>query len=110
MIVAGVGLGTAIGLILAALASNKTDLVFFAGLGVITFFIGIAFILNGVFLTVPRNKSAAAEPEAKDPAALLGGAFGRTNELNAPPAPSGFGSVTEGTTRHLDEELRRSSS
>ena len=54
MILGGVGLVTAIGISVVSLAMNDQDVIFLAALGVVTFFIGLAFILNGVFLTVPR--------------------------------------------------------
>lgn len=85
-IIAAVGFGTAIGLILAALAMGEEGLVFLAGLGVITFFIGIAFLLNGTFLTVPRRKERKAAADVGEPP-LLTGAFARALTTLTPRPP-----------------------
>jgi hypothetical protein len=101
MIISGVGIGTAVGLSLAALAKGENDFFFLAGLGVVAFFLGVAFMLNGVFLTVPRDNALGGATDAEP--SPLGGAFGGAG-INAPAASEAFGSVTEGTTRQLDEQ------
>src|SRR5215204_3279021 len=53
MILSSIGLGTALGISLVSIVMKDDDVIFLAVLGVVTFFIGLAFILNGVFLTVP---------------------------------------------------------
>ena len=99
IILAGIGLGTAIGISLVSLAMNDQDVIFLAALGVVTFFIGLAFILNGIFLTVPRNEVRDRSSEAAGQAVLDGMSFA---ELTQP--ASGFASVTENTTKHLKEK------
>src|SRR5688572_24749991 len=47
-IVSSVGLGTAIGVSLASMAMKDGDVIFLAALGVVAFFIGLGFILNGL--------------------------------------------------------------
>ena len=80
-------------------------MIFLAALGVVLFFFGIGFILNGVFLTVPRkglpDKSSDADSQRE-----LDGTKIRTNDLVLPAAPSLFSSVTENTTQHLKEKER----
>jgi hypothetical protein len=101
-IIGSIGLGAAIAMTIVALLSKDNELFFLAALGVVTFFIGLGFVINGLFLTVPKkammdrsddalrqreldiNRSAAGEFPMPD-----------TNDLY--PIPS----VTEHTTRHL---------
>lgn len=100
MIVSSVGLGVSIGFTLAAIFADR-DLLFFAALGVVAFFIGFGFILNGYFLSqpkisgqLPNGKPHPAESFAEE-----------TSELKIPASGRPlFGSVTEGTTRHLKND------
>lgn len=96
MIVSSAGFGVTTGFTLAAIFAD-IDLLFFAALGVVTFFLGLGFILNGYFLTVP--KGPAEEDPGMDERANIGE---QTGALLMPKGGSQiFGSVTEGTTRHL---------
>lgn len=104
-IVSSIGLGVAIALSILSLyiEKDKAEMMFLAGLGLITFFLGIGFILNGVFLTVPKRslpeRDTAFEPEALpgQPQNVLNmPAKAETNDL--------FPSVTEHTTRHLKKD------
>lgn len=101
-IIAFIGLGAAIGITVAALASGDADLMVMAAMGVVTFFIGVAFILNGKFLTVPKmgmpNRTADAQVQRKLD-------LGNEPLRGLPDAPAGFVSVTENTTRHLGEKI-----
>jgi len=45
MIISMIGLGAAIGITLASMRMNDRDVIFLAGLGVVAFFIGLAFVL-----------------------------------------------------------------
>jgi|SRR5690606_10852054 len=94
-IVSFIGLGAAIGMAIVSIFHSKEDLVFLAGAGVVTFFIGVAFILNGLFLSVPKRAL---------PAAVSDEDAGFRPELKMPeatPASGIVGSVTEHTTRDL---------
>lgn len=104
MILSSVGLGVAIALSIVRAFENKEEFLFLAGLGLVTFFIGIGFILNGVFLTVPKHslpeRNPYSEPDALpvQPQSFLEmPAQAETNDL----FPS---SVTEHTTKHLRKE------
>jgi hypothetical protein len=104
MIMSSIGFGTALGITLVSLAMKDDDVIFLAAMGVVAFFIGIGFILNGVFLTVPRtglpDKSSDAASQRK-----LDSGRAQTNDLVLPEADSSlFSSVTEHTTRHLKEK------
>lgn len=99
-IISSIGLGTAIALSVVAAAMQKEEMVFLAGLGVITFFIGLGFILNGFFLTVPKKNLSDKSSNATRQREL----DANTNELVLPESHSVFSSVTENTTQHLKEK------
>jgi hypothetical protein len=107
-IISTIGIGATIAMLLMSFASQAGDREGFmmtSGLGVVTFFIGLGFLLNAFFFTRPRkdvdDHSADARTQnaldAKNvPAALRGQT---TSNLVQPP-----GSVTEHTTLHLKSE------
>jgi hypothetical protein len=105
MILSSVGLGVAIALSIVRAFENKEEFLFLAGLGLVAFFIGIGFILNGVFLTVPKHslpeRNPPYEPDSlpsQQPQGFLEmPARAETNDL----FPS---SVTEHTTKHLKNQ------
>lgn len=105
LLLSSIGAGVAIGLSIAALLAGERDMFFLAGLGVVAFFLGLGFILNGFFLTVPKRSlpkgSADTEP-ARD--SVL--PSGRRADVQLPQAPADilFPSVTEHTTQHLEEK------
>ena len=98
--IASVGLGTAIGITLVAMALKDEGILFLAGLGIITFFIGLGFIINGFFLTVPRKNLADKSSDATSQREL----DNNTNELILPESTNVFSSVTEHTTQHLKKK------
>lgn len=100
-ILSSIGFGAALALALLAVATRKEEFLFLAGMGSIAFFIGLGFIINGIFLTTPRATRAAPSPEPSHKDALAG----TTNDLrlSEPPATT-FTSVTEHTTHHLSEK------
>lgn len=105
MLLSSIGLGAAIGISLVSMVIKDQDVIFLAGLGLVTFFIGLGFILNGVFLTVPKkgllDKSSDADSQRELDAATP------PAELQMPAAQSLFSSVTEHTTTHLREKEPR---
>ncbi|HVE59831.1 MAG TPA: hypothetical protein VNB22_23665 [Pyrinomonadaceae bacterium] len=78
-----------------------------AGLGVVAFFIGLSFVINGILLSVPKkglsDKSSDAEHQRELDAheKVLNA---QTNELVLPESKQVFTSVTENTTQHLKEK------
>lgn len=102
-IISSAGAGTAIALTFVSMVQKDSEMLFLAGLGLIAFFIGLGFILNGIFLTLPKrnltNRIFEAESQSQ-----LDGAASNTNELHLPEPASLFSSVTENTTRHLKQE------
>lgn len=109
MILSLIGLGTSIGAVVLNffIANKDLEFLFLISLaGVVTFFIGLAFILNGLFLTVPRknfiDRSSDADRQREIDSAVP------TNDLVLPEASSLFApSVTDHTTKHLKEKQPR---
>jgi hypothetical protein len=101
-ILSAIGLGAAIGLTMVAIAAKKEEFLFLAGLGFINFFIGLGFIINGIFLTNPKSGPLPTPPSQPDTLT------GNTNDLRlAEPPAATFTSVTEHTTHHLQEKQPR---
>lgn len=105
-ILACVGMGSAIGISLVSMFMNDQDVIFLAALGVAAFFIGIAFILNGIFLSVPKNQRSGRSSSKIHGQIVLDGLASDTNDLHLPQPSELFTSVTENTTRHLEEKER----
>jgi hypothetical protein len=103
IVLSSIGAGTAIGISIASVLINEPELLVLAGFGIVAFFIGMGFILNGFFLTVPRktlsDNSSDAERQME-----LDNSVNDTNELSFPESKSIFSSVTDHTTKHLKEK------
>lgn len=103
MLLSSIGFGAAVGISIVSIFMKDQDVIFLAGLGLVTFFIGLGFILNGVFLTVPKKSLADKSSDAESQREL-------DTAANKPPdlalrQPSAvFSSVTENTTQHLKEK------
>ena len=105
LILSSIGAGVAIGLSAAALLAGERDMFFLAGLGVVAFFLGLGFILNGFLLTVPkRSLPGVIDAAGPDRQAALPGAVHTEVQLPQAPAEVLFPSVTEHTTQHLEEK------
>jgi len=61
-VLSAIGIGVAIALSLLAVISRKEDYLFLAALGGVTFFIGIAFVINGYLLTVAKGARMRSRP------------------------------------------------
>ncbi len=98
-----VGLGAAIGCALAGTFGDQ-DFFVLASLGVVTLFVGIAFLINGFYFSIPKQDSKSEIDESEFPDALKA-PHRDTNELLMPSsARHEFSSVTENTTRTLGEK------
>lgn len=105
-LLSGIGLGAAVGISIVSQFMRDPDIIILAGLGVVCFFLGLAFVLNGLFLTVPAADVSDHSAEG-DKQRALDGLAADTNELRLPPTPAAsFASVTEHTTKHLRKEAR----
>ncbi len=102
-IVASVGLGAAIGFMVASVLMNDAGVFFFVGLGVVAFFIGLSLILNGLLFTIPKKSLADKSSDAQSQREL-DVAEVHTNELTLSEPINLFSSVTENTTQHLKEK------
>ena len=102
-IIASIGAGVAIAFSIIAALLFKDDFVMLAGMGLVCYFIGLSFVINGLLFTVPKkilaDKSSDAQSQRELDVAEL-----PTNELALPEPSSLFSSVTENTTRHLTEK------
>jgi hypothetical protein len=95
MILTFIGVGVAIGMSLAAALSHENDMFFLAALGIVTAFLGLGFILNGLLLTVPKASAKADQNNS------VVGAIDQHFESVPERNPNLFTSITETTTRHL---------
>lgn len=104
-ILSSIGFGTSLALLLFSAVSKEEEMLFLAALGAITFFLGLGFVINGFFSTVPKNslsdKSSDAEIQLQ-----LDNNSADTNELILPESKNLFSTVTEHTTQHLEEKSK----
>ncbi|CAN5313888.1 hypothetical protein BH10ACI2_BH10ACI2_22680 [soil metagenome] len=107
MLVACIGLGVAIAITIASMFMRDSDIIVVAAMGLVTFFIGLGFLLNGYFLTLPKKELTDRSDDARSQR-QLDGLGTDTNELRLPESPASFftpASVTENTTKHLTEKV-----
>lgn len=104
-ILSSIGFGVAVALSAVSIILQESDLFFLAGLGVITFFIGLGFFLNALFFTTPKKLLPDKSTDAKSQRQLDLMQEGQTNELKLPESNHVFSSVTEETTRHLNKKI-----
>lgn len=103
MILSSIGAGAAFGISLVTLFMGEWDLLVIAGLGIVCFFLGLGFILNGMYLTMPKTALPESSGDAEGQGEL-DATYGSPPELAPVEAKSLFPSVTEHTTRSLDRE------
>ncbi|MBK9154747.1 MAG: zinc ribbon domain-containing protein [Chloracidobacterium sp.] len=102
MLLSSIGLGAAVGISIVSRFMNDRDVIFLAALGVVCFFLGLGFILNGFLLTVPR-RSLPAGSSAAAGQRELDTELGRSPALQPAAARDEFTSVVEQTTRNLKD-------
>lgn len=104
-IISFIGLGAAIAFSIVSIFAKEEDLIVVAGAGFVTFCIGLSFIINGLFFTVPKKvlTDNSFEGESQRQLDQLGA---DTNELVLPPSNQVFTSVVEETTQHLQEKQK----
>jgi hypothetical protein len=106
-LISSIGLGATVGFTIISNFIREEGIFFLAGLGVVAFFIGLSFILNGLLLTVPKKRVSDKSTDAdyqRELDARGGQIDAATNELALPESNQIFASVTESTTRHLKEK------
>lgn len=98
-----IGLGAAIAFSIAAAFGNDKGVIMFAAGGLVTLFIGLSFMVNGLFFTVPKkvltDKSSEGEAQRQLDFSQI-----ETNELKLPQSNQVFTSVVDETTQHLHEK------
>lgn len=99
-LISSIGLGAAVGFTIISNFIREEGIFFLAGMGVVAFFFGLSFIINGLLLTVPKKRVSDRSPDADHQREI----DAETNELVLPAAGQVFSSVTEETTRHLKEK------
>lgn len=99
-LISSIGLGATFAFAWLAQIVRDDGLFIAAALGIVAFFIGLSFIVNGLLLTVPKkvvsDKSTDADRQRELDA--------QTSELVLPESNQVFTSVTENTTRHLKDK------
>lgn len=106
-LISSIGLGAAIAFSIVSRLMRDDGMFVIAGLGVVAFFIGLSFVINGILLTVPKKKISDRSSDAehqRDLDARVSAVSAPTNELVLPESNQVFASVTEETTRHLKEK------
>jgi hypothetical protein len=94
-IVASIGLGAALTFLILAISIGKPAPLFFVGLGLAAFLIGLGLVFSGRYFTIP-NKREISEPPVQNTMESL---------PNPKPQPTVIysGSVSEHTTHELQE-------
>lgn len=100
VVISAIGIGTTLMFLL--MISNGADSLFMVGAGLITFFIGLGIIINGLLFTVPKKSVLDKSPDATSQREL--DADAQTNEFVLPESNDVFSSVTEHTTHQLNEK------
>lgn len=96
-----IGLGAAIAFTAASGLIGDNDIIVVAALGVVCFFIGLSFLINGLLFTVPKKSLAGKSSEAAGRRELED----KAGEPVLPESEQVFTSVTEHTTKHLKEKI-----
>lgn len=106
-----IGLGAAVGFSIVSRITGDDGIFFVAAAGLVTLCIGLAYFLNGCFLTVPKSEIADRSQDGAMQRTLESAAAGEsignatTNELKLPEARQTFvSSVTDETTRALADK------
>jgi hypothetical protein len=99
-VISSIGLGAMFAFAWIAGFIKDDTFIIVAGLGMVAFFIGLGFVINGFLLTVPKKGVSDKSSDADDQREL----DAQTSELVLPESNQPFSSVTEHTTKHLKEK------
>jgi hypothetical protein len=109
-LISSIGMGATIAFTMVSFFVKDDGMFIIAGLGMVTFFIGLSFVINGLLLTIPKKSLSDKSSDAQDQRELdahNNELNGQTNELVLPESNQGFSSVIEHTTKHLKEKQPR---
>jgi hypothetical protein len=107
-IISTIGLGATMGMLIMSVfaqTADKEGFMLASGLGVVTFFIGLGFLLNALFFTRPRKDVGDHSADARAQKALDAGSA--QSQLRSPTTSNlvpPVASVTENTTLHLKSD------
>jgi hypothetical protein len=100
-VISSIGLGAAIAFAFLGVSLKEDGFLIVVGMGLITFFVGFSFFINGLLFSVPKktfsDKSLKADSQSKLDAQPA-------NELVLSESNEVFSSVTEHTTQHLEDK------
>ncbi len=99
-IISSIGVGVVLMFLL--MLSNGSNVLFMIGAGLITFFIGLGIIVNGLLFTVPKKSVSDKSFDANTQRTI--DAERQTGELALPESNDIFSSVTEHTTHQLKDK------
>lgn len=103
-IISSVGLGVALTFLLMV-SRGSTDALIMVGAGLITFFIGLGFILNAMLFSIPKKGLSDKSSDAENQRELDAATSQTGSNFAAASEPSLIiSSVTEHTTQHLKEK------
>lgn len=102
-VISAIGFGAAIAFAIASIVKGDPDIIMPAAAGFVTFFIGIAFIINARFHSLPATSLEDRSHEAERQRTI----DGSSNDFSLPEARTEFVSVVENTTRSLEEKIER---
>ena len=103
VVISSIGVGATIGFAIASRLMGDSGIFIIAGMGFVTFFIGLSLILNAILFSNPKKTLPDRSTEAANQREL-DGANAETNDLVLPESNEIFTSVTEHTTRQLKEK------
>ncbi|MET0751890.1 MAG: zinc ribbon domain-containing protein [Pyrinomonadaceae bacterium] len=99
-LISSIGAGAAIALTILGIFQKNEEMLFLAALGLVTFFIGLSFVLNSLLFSIPKKNLSDKSEDAASQREL----DAHTNDLVLPEPQGLFTSVTEHTTKHLKEK------
>jgi hypothetical protein len=99
-ILGSIGFGAALGFGIISAFRDKDDFLILAAFGIVTLFIGLGFVLNAMFASIPGKTLDDRSPEADRQREL----DGKASDLVLPEARQEFVSVVEQTTRNLTQK------
>jgi hypothetical protein len=108
IIISTIGLGATMGMLIMSVfaqAADKEGFMLASGLGVVTFFIGLGFLLNALFFTRPRKDVTDRSADARAQNAMDAGYA--QSQIRSPTTSNlvpPVASVTENTTLHLKSD------
>jgi hypothetical protein len=103
VVVSSIGIGSAIAFSIASVLMRDPGIFMVAGAGLVTFFIGLSFVINAMLFSNPKKSLPDRSDDAQNQRELDSKNV-ETGNLILPESNAVFSSVTEETTRQLKEK------